>query len=212
MDPKKAYYEKRGRKLTEVLKRRHFDAVYCESREEALKEALHQISKEDVVAWGGALTCHQIGLMDALEDQGYRTINREKAATPEERTQCLRDGLLSDVFLTGANAISMTGEMVNIDGTGNRVAAIVYGPRKVLVVAGMNKVVDSLPDAMNRARTIAAPMNQQRFEDCSTACHTSGKCGDCLGEGCICNQILITRNCRPAGRISFILIGDDLGF
>ena len=212
MDPIKLYYEKRAGVLMEHLKRRHFEACYCENRQQALEAALKIISKEDLVGWGGALSAHQIGLMEALEKQGYRTVNREKAGTPEQRAECLRRGLLADVFITGANAISMSGEMVNIDGTGNRVAAIVYGPRKVIVIAGMNKVADTLEEAVTRARTVAAPINKQRFEDQSTPCARTGSCGDCLAEGCICNQILITRNCRPAGRIHFILVGEDLGF
>ena len=94
---------------------------------------------------------------------------------------------------------------------GNRVAAIVYGPERVIVIAGMNKVVDTLDDALTRARTVAAPINKQRFGT-DTPCTAKGSCADCLSDGCICNQILITRNCRPAGRITFILVGEELGF
>ena len=119
--------------------------------------------------------------------------------------------LTADVFLTGANAISLDGQMVNIDGNGNRVAAIVYGPDSVIVVAGMNKVMDTLEDAIRRARTIAAPMNKQRFPTNVTPCDATGVCADCKSPDCICNQILITRNCRPAGRIKFIIVGEELG-
>ena len=122
----------------------------------------------------------------------------------------MRDMLFSDVFLTGANGLSLDGQMVNIDGTGNRVAAIIYGPKAVLVIAGMNKVTDSLEDAIRRARTVAAPANQQRF--ClDNPCTVTGTCTDCKSESCICNQIVITRHCRPTGRIKFILVGEDLG-
>ena len=117
----------------------------------------------------------------------------------------------ADVFLTGANAISLDGQMVNVDGSGNRVAAIIYGPKTVLVVAGMNKVVETLEDAVTRARTIAAPMNQQRFM-LNTPCTKTGTCADCKSEECICNQIVITRHCRPGGRIKFVLVGEELGF
>jgi len=100
---------------------------------------------------------------------------------------------------------------VNIDGTGNRVAPIVYGPDSVIVIAGMNKVEDSIEAAVRRARTIAAPVNKQRFDNV-TPCDVTGTCADCKSEGCICNQILITRHCRPVGRIKFIIVGEDLGF
>ena len=122
----------------------------------------------------------------------------------------MRDMLHADVFLTGANGLSIDGQMVNIDGNGNRVAAIVYGPRSIIVVAGMNKVVDSLEAAVTRARTIAAPMNNQRF-NLNNPCTVTGACANWKSETCICNQILITRNSRPAGRIKFILVGEDLG-
>ena len=118
--------------------------------------------------------------------------------------------MFADVFLTGANALSMDGQMVNIDGMGNRVAAIIYGPGSVLVIAGMNKVMDTLEAAINRARTVAAPMNKQRF-DSVTPCGVTGTCADCKAEACICNHIVVTRHCRPAGRIKFILVGEALG-
>jgi len=123
----------------------------------------------------------------------------------------MKECLTADVFLTGANAISIDGQMVNIDGGGNRVAAISYGPDSVIVIAGMNKVVNSLEDALTRARTYAAPINKQRFPEI-TGCSSTGVCTDCKAPGGICNQILTTRLCRPAGRIKFILVGEDLGF
>ena len=115
------------------------------------------------------------------------------------------------MFITGTNALSLDGQLVNIDGNGNRVAAIVYGPDSVLVIAGMNKVTDTLEDAVTRARTVAVPMNKQRFP-AQTPCEVTGSCADCKSDGCICNQILITRNCNPAGRIKVILVGEELGF
>jgi hypothetical protein len=105
----------------------------------------------------------------------------------------------------------MDGQMVNIDGTGNRVAAIVYGPKTVLVIVGMNKVEADLEAAIQRARSVAAPMNQQRFL-LDAPCSQTGVCADCKSDGCICNQILITRNCKPYGRIKLILVGEELGF
>ena len=107
--------------------------------------------------------------------------------------------------------MSLDGQMVNIDGIGNRLAAITYGPKNVLVVVGMNKVMDTVQDAVKRARTIAAPQNQQRFPQNNTPCSVTGSCSDCKSQCSICNEILITRLCKPAGRIRFIVIGEDLG-
>ncbi len=204
------YYEKRGAILVKNLKSRHFDAYYCATKVEALSKALELIPEGATVGWGGAMSAKEIGLMDALNTGNYRTLDRENAKTPEQQEENRKACMFADVFLTGANALSLDGEMVNIDGTGNRVAAVVYGPKQVLVIAGMNKVTDTLEDAITRARTVAAPLNQQRFL-LNNPCTATGSCADCKSETCICNQILITRHCRPVGRIKFILVGEDLG-
>jgi L-lactate utilization protein LutB len=208
--PKELYYEKRGNILVKNLRSRHFDAYYCANKEEALAKALELIPEGASVGWGGAMSAQQIGLMDALNAGNYNAIDRDQCKTPEEKEQAAKDSLFADFFLTGANGLSLDGEMVNIDGTGNRVAAIIYGPKAVLVIAGMNKVMDTLDDAITRARTVAAPMNQQRFL-LKNPCTVTGTCADCKSESCICNQIVITRHCRPVGRIKFIIVGEDLG-
>ncbi len=210
-EQQKNYYEKRGQILAANLRSRHFDAYYCDNKEEALAKALELIPEGSTVGWGGALSAQQIGLMDALHAGNYTCIDRDKAKTPQEREEMMRSCLLSDTFITGANGLSLDGKMVNIDGNGNRVAAIIYGPKSVVVVAGMNKVCDTLEAAVIRARTVAAPTNAQRFP-IETPCKVTGSCGDCKSATCICNQILITRNSKPAGRIKIILVGEDLGF
>lgn len=212
MTAKEICYEKRGQVLVKNLRARHFDAWYCANKEEALKKALEQIPEGATVGWGGALSAQQIGLMDAVNHGPYRAIDRDQCKTPEEKEEAARKALFADVFLTGANGLSLDGQMVNIDGTGNRVAATIYGPKTVLVIAGMNKVEDTLEDALRRARTIASPMNCQRFAGKHTPCAVTGSCGDCKSEDCICNQIVITRHCRPVGRIKFIIVGEELGF
>ena len=208
--PKELYYEKRGKILVKNLQARHFEAYYCADKEEALKKALELIPEGASVGWGGAMSCGEIGLIDALKDGNYRAMDRSLAKTAEEREQMMHDMLHADVFLTGANGLSLDGQMVNIDGMGNRVAAIVYGPKNIVVVAGMNKVEDTLEAAVTRARTVAAPANNQRFGN-DNPCSVTGTCGNCKNVACICNQILITRHCRPVGRIKFILVGEDLG-
>ena len=209
-NPINMYYEKRANVLVKNLQNRHFEAYYCPDKETALAKALELIPQGASVSWGGSMTAQQIGLFDAVRSGDYVAIDRFAGETPEEKEAKTREGMFSDVFITGANALSLDGQMVNIDGTGNRVAAMIYGPKSVIVVAGMNKVMDSLDAAINRARTIAAPMNKQRFSN-ETPCAVTGACADCKAEGCICNQIVITRHCRPIGRIKFILVGEDLG-
>ena len=207
----KKYYDKRGAILVKNLKSRHFDAYYCSTKEEALEKARSLIPAGASVGWGGCVSCQQIGLLDAVRAGDYKALDRDKCNTPEERDNLMHQCLLADTFLTGANAISLDGQMVNIDGNGNRVAAIIYGPRQVIVVAGMNKVVDTLDAAITRARTVAAPINQQRF-GLPNPCTATGSCADCKSETCICNHIVVTRHCRPVGKIKFILVGEDLGF
>lgn len=206
----KKYYDKRGPVLVRNLQNRHFEAYYCSTKAEALEKALSLIPAGSSIGWGGSVSCQQLGLLDAVKEGAYNVIDRDKAQSPEEREKLLRDCLLADTFLTSANAISMDGQMVNIDGTGNRLAAICFGPRQVIVIAGMNKVEDTLDAAIKRARTVAAPMNQQRF-GFPNPCGATGMCGDCKSESCICNHILVTRHCR-GNRIKFVLVGEDLGF
>ena len=210
MDPKKEMYTKRGRELAENLKKRHFEAYYCENKAQALEKAMELIPDGVTIGWGGAMSAQQIGLFDALRNRNVTLLDRDKAADAQERGALMKRSLMADVFLTGANALSLDGQMVNIDGNGNRVAAIVYGPDSVIVIAGMNKVMDSLEQAVDRARTVAAPANAQRF-NIATPCKAAGSCHNCTSPDCICNQLLITRHCRPAGRIKFILVGEDLG-
>lgn len=205
------FYKKRGEQLVKNLRSRQFAAWYCATKEEALEKALELIPEGATVSWGGALSAEQIGLIDAVRKGNYKAIDRDTAKDMAERNAMMKQALLADVFLVGANALSLDGQMVSIDGNGNRVAAIVYGPESVIVIAGMNKVVATLEDAVRRARTIAAPMNKQRFP-IATPCEVTGSCADCKGENCICNQILITRNSKPAGRIKVILVGEELGF
>lgn len=210
MNPKKMMYAKQAEVLVKNLQNRHFEACYCETSEEALEKALSWIPDGVTVGWGGAMSAQQIGLMKALESRNVTLRDRDKAANPQERVRIMKQCLTADVFLTGANALSLDGQMVNVDGNGNRVAAIVYGPDSVIVIAGMNKVCNTLELAVQRARTVAAPANAQRFQG-KTPCSVTGSCHNCTSTECICNQILITRNSRPAGRIKVILVGEELG-
>ena len=135
MEPVSLFYEKRAQILLKNLRARHFDACYCPNRTSALAAALRLIPQGSLVGWGGARSADQIGLQQALRDGPWRVIDRESMQTDAEREQAAHDCLSADFFLTGANAVSLTGELVNIDGKGNRVAAIVFGPREIIVIA-----------------------------------------------------------------------------
>lgn len=200
-----------GKKVVESLKKRGFEAVYCEDSTKALEAAISYIPETDVVAWGGSMTIDFLKIKDVLKNRGQKMIDRDNAKTGEERIELMRQGLLSDTFLMSSNAITYDGQLFNIDGNGNRLGALVYGPKSVIVVAGINKVTKNLESAIERTRNLASPMNKQRFGG-TTPCLKNGICGDCLCEDTICNQFVITRACRPKGRIKVILVGENLGF
>ncbi|MCI8551136.1 MAG: lactate utilization protein [Lachnospiraceae bacterium] len=211
MTPRELFYEKRGETVVKNLQGRGFEACYCKTGEEARKKALEWMKEGASVSWGGSMTIRDIGLTKSVCEGNYKAIDRDQAVTDEEKRKAAMDALTVDYYLTSANGISEDGQLVNVDGNGNRVAAIVFGPQYVIVVAGMNKVVKTAEDAMVRARTVAAPLNQQRFLK-STPCTVTGVCADCKSPDCICNQLLTTRNCKPAGRIKVILVGEELGY
>jgi hypothetical protein len=205
-------YSKLGPKLVKALKSRFFDAWYFDEPGEAVDTVLSLIPKEHVVSWGGSVTVAGLGIQERLAKEGYTLLDRDKAANPQERTEIMRKALLCDTFLAGTNAISEDGQLVNIDGNGNRVAAMIFGPRQVIVVAGMNKVAKTLADAVSRARNTAATANAGRVSGLKTPCSETGSCADCQCADTICNYFVTTRNCKPAGRIKVVLIGKDLGF
>lgn len=209
---KKKRYDVLGPRVVEALEKRHFEAYYCSSSEEVLPLLLSLIPKDHVVSWGGSETLVSLGAFDAVLAAGYKAIDRRTAKSPEEKVELMRHGLLCDTFLMSANAISEDGCLVNIDGEGNRVAALIYGPKNVIVVAGMNKVTRDAEAAVSRARNVAAPMVIQRFPTLKTPCIASGSCADCQSDDCICSFITVTRRCRHEGRIKVILVGEDMGF
>ncbi len=198
-------------RVIKALERRHMEGYYAATRKEALEKALSLIPEGSSVGWGGCYSAEEIGLIDAVNSGNYVALDRSKAANQEERNEIMRRCLSADFFIMGTNAISEDGQLVNLDGMGNRVAALCFGPENVIVIAGMNKLVHTVEDAVSRTRHTAAPINAARF-NIDTPCKQTGVCGDCLKESCICGQLVITRNCRPFGRIKVILVGESLGF
>jgi len=209
-------YSKLAPRVIKALRARSFEAFYFEECEEAAEKIISMIPKDHQVSWGGSKTLHDMGIQERLAHNGYNLLDRDKAASPEERHEIMRRSLLCDTFLSGTNAISEDGQLVNIDGNGNRAAAMIFGPRQVIIAAGMNKVVKSCENALVRARTIVAPLNVQRFPNLKTPCNETGSCvaiydGGCLSADTICSVFVTTRFCKPAGRIKVVLVGKDLG-
>ena len=210
LQAKREQYDKSGKRTAEALRRRHFEAYYCATAAEAAAKALSLIPPEAVVSWGGSMTVDALGIKDELRRRGQTLLDRD-AAPREQWGDIMRRAQYSDVFLMSSNAVTEDGQLFNVDGAGNRVAALCFGPKNVIVLAGMNKVVPDLAAAYARARHCAAPMNAQRF-GLQTPCSVTGQCGDCLSPDSICVSMVATRMSRPAGRIKVILIGEDLGF
>lgn len=212
MDERKAV---RNRKLAEKvirsLESRNMEGFYAETKEEALALALSLIPEGSTVGWGGSVSIEEIGLKEAVCSGDYRVYDRDACRTEEEKKQTELAALGSDYFLCSTNAVSEDGILVNIDGRGNRVAALIWGPEHVIVVAGMNKVVKTAEDAWSRARNEAAPVNAQRFP-VQTPCKKTGSCGDCRRPDTICCQFVATRYSKIPKRIKVILVNEELGF
>ena len=200
-----------GETLVKNLTKRGMGAYYCATKEEALAKALELIPETDVVSWGGSVSVKDIGLLAAIKRRNP-VIDRDLADTPEEKMELMRNALLCDTFLMSSNAISKDGQLVNIDGNGNRVAALIFGPKQVIMIVGMNKITGTLEGAIDRARHVAAPINAARFPGLSTPCAKLGTCADCIAPDAICCQVVITRVSRIKERIKVILVGENLGF
>ena len=197
----------RAQQLIQALK-----ASYAATKEEALEQALAWVPEGSCIGWGGSVSIDAIGLKDAVRQGNYRVIDRDTAANAEEKEAMYRRILADcDYFLTSTNAISQDGVLVNIDGTANRLAAMCYGPRHVLYIVGMNKVVATAEDALHRARNEAAPINAMRF-GLKTPCSKTGCCYDCKSPDTVCCQILFTRFNHVPGRVKVILVDDSLGY
>ena len=204
--------EKQAQTIIKALEKRNMTAVYCESIEDCRKKVLEMIPEGSVISWGGSMSIHECGIPDALRQEGkYDVLDRTQYTTPEQQQEFAVKTFKCDYFLMSTNAITLDGELVNVDGNGNRVASLIYGPKHVIVVAGMNKVVDSVEAGYKRTRDIASPPNTIRLNK-NTPCSVSGRCGDCMSPDCICNQIVVTRRSREKERIIVMLVNDNLGF
>lgn len=211
MDPKAKNYENLASTVIKNLEKRQMKGFYAKDRAEALSLLLSLIPAGASIGYGGSVSLGEIGALDALSSGKYNLIVRENAKTPEDAERVFKEILFSDVFLMSSNAVTLDGQLVNVDGRGNRVAYLAYGPKNVILVCGMNKIVPDVDAGIKRVKTVAAPMNAVRLNR-NTPCAVTGVCGDCQSPDCICASTVITRRSHTAGRIKVILVGEELGF
>lgn len=211
MSFKKETYELTAQGIINNLAKRNMEGFYCKDSAELVDKVISLIEEGATIAWGGSQSVIECGLMEAVNSGKYNLIDRMSAKTPEESREIFAKTVLSDYFLMSTNAITLDGELVNIDGNGNRVAALIQGPKHVIIVAGMNKVAADIEAAYKRVKTESCPPNAVRLGR-NTPCGKTGRCGDCLSPDCFCNQIVVTRRSGHAGRIKVFLVGEELGY
>lgn len=210
-DNKKAFYRNQAGTIIKKLQTRRMEGYYCDDSSEARRKVLELIGEgKKSVAYGGSMTIDQMGVKEDIVNAGHDLIIREAAKTPEEMKELKSRLVNADTFLMSTNAITLDGELINIDGRGNRVSFLIYGPDQVIIVAGMNKVVSNVHDGIDRVKNFASPPNTVRLNR-DTPCAKFGRCGDCYKDT-ICCQTVITRVSMIPGRIKVILVGEDLGY
>ncbi len=211
MTPQEERNQRLAEQIIKQLSRRHIQGFYCPTGEEAVKKVLELIPDNSSVTWGGTMTVRDLGIPDALRSRkSLEVLDRDLVETLEEKQAMYLRAFSTDVYLTSANAISEDGVIVNIDGNGNRVAAITWGPKKVIFVIGLNKVAQTVEAALSRARGTASPINASRF-DIKTPCQVDGTCHNCNSTESICNYVHFLRN-SPKGRHTVVLVGENLGY
>jgi hypothetical protein len=211
MTPREQYNQTTAATILKQLEAHGFSGAYAPDKAAALTQIKAFLQPGTTVSFGGSMTLGEVGFYDAAAESGCTLLDRRTAQTPEETRAIYLQSFDSDVYFMSANAITLDGKLVNVDGNGNRVACLIYGPKKVVVVVGMNKVCPNEADAIQRIHLTAAPVNCFRL-GLDTPCTRTGKCADCHSADCICAQTVITRHCRTQGRIHVILVGEDLGY
>lgn len=204
--------EKQGLEVIGALQKNRFHAAFFKTTQEALEQLFADIPRDATVGIAGSWTLQQLKVVEALEARGNVVYCHHKPGlSPEEVLDTRRKQLTCDVFLTGSNAIVKDGRLVNTDATGNRVAAMIFGPKKVIVLAGVNKIVKNIEEAEARIRTTAAPLNNKRLNR-PNPCVNTGRCMDCQGPSRLCNVTTVLHKCPPASNIHVFLIGEELGY
>lgn len=211
MSPKEIANQNLANTIIKNMAKKNMEGYYCATSAEAVEKALSLMPEGASVTWGGSMTLTECGLMDALKTANYELIDRDTAKTPEDSRLMYAKQVMADYYLMSSNAITIDGELVNIDGRANRVSCLCWGPQNVIIIAGVNKVCSDVENAVQRVRNFAAPPNCVRLNR-NTPCTQTGKCGDCYSPDCICSQVLITRRSSTPNRIKVILVGEELGY
>lgn len=198
-------------RTSKALETNGFTVEYAPNTAQAMDTILNTIPTTALVGVGGSVTLRELGLVQALQDRGNPVAQHWGEYTPDERIKIRRQQLTADVFLTSSNAITEKGQLVNVDGAGQRVAAMIFGPKKVIVVAGVNKIVPDLNAAIDRIKNVAAPMNAKRLNH-NTPCATTGICSDCDPAVRICNITTIINKRPILTDFTVVLIGQELGY
>jgi len=208
------FKEKQAHACMKALKANGMEAVYFPNSEEAVKEILLRIPEAATVGVGGSVTLRQLGVLDLLRQRGHTVYDHWEKGYNDPRSPVRRSQLTADVFLTSTNAVTLDGKLLNTDGTGNRVAAMFYGPPSVIVIAGVNKIVADLDEAFQRLRRTARPMNGMRLAGKQTyACGATGVCIDCDDPGRMCKiTVIIEKKPPAASRFTVFLVGEALGY
>lgn len=196
--------------VIEGLKKRNMEGYYCATGEEAAKLAMEIIEPNSKVTWGGSNSLKQIGLIEKIKAGNYEVIEyppeeKEKAGSP-----IYKEVVGADYFLMGTNAITVNGELINVDGASNRVACLVHGPKHVIIIAGINKLVKTVEDGYDRIQTQICPIIADATNR-KTPCGVAGFCANCHSPECMCCNIVVTRHSRYTGRIKVILVGEHVG-
>lgn len=211
MSHKLTAWRKQAETIIKNLEKRNMEGYYYDTAAECTRAILESIPAGSVISWGGSESVKEAGLMDAILGGDYKLIDRFAAQTPEESRTLYAQAVLADYYLMSSNAVTLDGELINIDGNGNRVACLIQGPSHVILVVGMNKVVTDIESGIARVRNMASPPNAVRLGR-NLPCAATGTCHDCLAPECFCNQIVVTRRSGHAGRIKVYLVGESLGY
>ena len=213
MTPKETTYQVQAEKVIQAMKKRNFEAFYCPTKEDALNKAISLIEKGSVVGSGGSATIKEIGLLSYImsHSDDYTYVDRSQAKNEQEAREYHAKNVLSDYYLMSSNAFTADGQLVNIDGNGNRVSCLCFGPKHVIIVMSMNKMCATVEDAYRRVRQDACPPNAVRL-NLDTPCATTGFCAECTSNSSICASFVTTRMSRYPDRIKVILVGEPLGF